>query len=70
MATIKIIELVGVSSKSWHDAVQEALKEAAKSLHGISGIDVLSTTAVVKDNKITEYRANVNVAFRIEKGTK
>ena len=70
MATIKIIELVGVSSKSWHDAVQEALKEAAKSLHGISGIDVLSTTAAVKDNKITEYRATVNVAFRIEKSKK
>ena len=70
MATIKIIELVGVSSKSWHDAVQEALKEAAKSLHGISGIDVLSTTAAVKDNKITEYRATVNIAFRIEKGKK
>ena len=38
MATIKIIELVGVSSKSWHDAVQDALKEAVKSLHGVSGI--------------------------------
>ena len=70
MATIKIIELVGVSSKSWHDAVQEALKEAAKSLHGISGIHVLSTTAEVKDNKISEYRTTVNVAFRIEKGKK
>ena len=70
MATIKVIELVGVSSKSWHDAVQEALKEAAKSLHGISGMHVLSTTAEVKDNKITEYRATVKVAFRIEKGKK
>lgn len=61
-----LIELVGVSPKSWHDAVQEA----AKAVHGISGMHVLSTTAEVKDNKIAEYRANVNIAFRVEKGKK
>ncbi len=70
MATVKIIELVGVSAKSWHDAVDEALKEAAKTLHGISGIDVVNTTAAVKDNKITEYRATVKIAFLVEKGKK
>ena len=70
MATIKVIELVGVSPKSWHAAVEEALKEAARSLHGISGIDVISTTAAVKDNKITEYRATVKIAFLVEKGKK
>jgi len=67
MATVKIIELVGVSTKSWHDAVEEALKESAKTLQGISGIDVVSTTATVKDNKITQYRANVKIAFVVEK---
>jgi len=70
MATVKIIELVGVSPKSWHDAVEEALKEAAKTLHGINGIDVVSTTAAVKDDKITEYRATVKIAFLVEKGKK
>jgi flavin-binding protein dodecin len=66
MGTIKVIELVGLSPKSRHAAVEEALKEAAKSLHGISGIDVMSTTAAVKDNKITEYRATVKIAFLVE----
>ncbi len=70
MATVKIIELVGVSAKSWHDAVDEALKEAVKTLHGISGIDVVNTTAAVKDNRITEYRATVKIAFLVEKGKK
>jgi flavin-binding protein dodecin len=67
MATVKIIELVGTSAKSWHAAVEEALLEASKTLHGISGLDVGSTTAVVKDNAITEYRATVKVAFLVEK---
>ena len=48
VATIKVIELVGLSPKSWHAAVDGALNGAAKSLHGISGIDVMSTTAAVK----------------------
>ena len=42
------------------------MKEAAKTLHGISGIDVASTTASVKDNKITEYRATVKIAFLLD----
>ena len=70
MATVKIIELLGVSTKSWHDAVKEALKESAKTLQGINGIDVVSTTATVKGNKITQYRANVKIAFVVEKGKK
>ena len=67
MATVKIIELIGTSTKSWHAAVDDALKEASKTLHGISGIDVINTTASVKDNKITEYRATVKLAFLVEK---
>jgi len=70
IATVKVIELVGLSPKSWHAAVEGALKEAAKSLHRISGIDVMSTTAALRDNKITEYRATVKIAFLVEKGKK
>jgi len=66
MATIKVLELVGVSPKSWHDAVDQALAEASKTVRNITGVDVLHTTAKVKDNKIVEYHANVKFAFRVE----
>jgi len=66
MPTIKVLELVGVSPKSWHDAVDQALAEASKTVRNITGIDVLHTTAKVKDNKIVEYHANVKFAFRVE----
>jgi dodecin len=64
----KIIELVGSSDKSWEDAVQTAVDEAKKSLHGIHGMEVTNTTAIVDDNtgKITQYRAGVKVSFGIE----
>jgi len=67
MATVKIIELIGTSPKSWHAAVEAALQEASKTLHGISGLDVVSTTATVKDDAISEYRATIKVAFLVEK---
>jgi hypothetical protein len=57
---------VGVSDKSWHDAVDQALEEANKSVRNITGLDVLHTTAQVKDGRITEHHANAKVAFRVE----
>lgn len=66
MATIKVLELVGVSDKSWHDAVDNALSEANKSVRNITGVDVLHTTAKVKEGRIYEYHANVKFAFRVE----
>jgi flavin-binding protein dodecin len=70
MAAVKVIEVIGTSTKGWHDAVDEALKEAAKTVKGITGIDVVGKTALVKDSKITEYRAAVKIAFLIESGRK
>ena len=66
MGTIKVLELVGVSDKSWHDAVQNALAEASKTVRNITGVDVLHTTGKVENNRIVEYHADVKFAFRVE----
>ena len=47
MAVIKTIDLVGVSTEGWQDAASKALDEAAKTLRGIQGFDVLEQSAVV-----------------------
>lgn len=62
----KVIELVGSSEKSWDDAVEAAVKSAAQTLHGITGVEVVHWTAKVKDGKITDYKATVKVAFGVE----
>lgn len=67
MAVIKTIDLVGVSSESWRDAAHQALAEAAKTIRGIEGMDILSTSAVVKDNGIAEYHTHVQISFRLER---
>lgn len=66
MAVIKTIELVGVSSTDWTDAANRALAEAAKTLRGIEGMEILDQTAVVKDNRVAEYQATVRIRFRLE----
>ena len=48
MSVIKTIDLVGVSTESWRDAASQALAEAAKTLRGIEGMDVLETSATVE----------------------
>ena len=67
MAVIKTIDLVGVSSKSWRDGAQQALSEAAKTIRGIEHMDILGTSAVVKDGEIAEYHTQVRINFRIER---
>lgn len=66
MAVIKTIELVGVSPSDWTDAANRALDEAAKTLRGIEGMEILDQTAVVRDNKVAEYQATVRIRFRLE----
>ena len=65
MAVLKVIELMAASEKSWEDAASVALKTAGKTVKGIRSIYVQDMSAVVKDNKITEYRLNVKVSFEV-----
>jgi hypothetical protein len=63
----KVITLIGSSPTSFADAAQTAVTEAAKTLRGITGADVVSMSCVVDGDQITEYRTTVNVAFGIER---
>lgn len=67
MAVIKTIDLVGVSGESWRDAAEQALQEAARTIRGITGMDVLDTSCTVSDGAITEYLTHVRIRFRIER---
>lgn len=66
MAVVKVVELVGDSRQSWEDAVKEAVRQAAKSIRNISGVEVLAVTANVEDDELVEYKANVKIAFRVD----
>lgn len=66
MSTIKIIELVGNSTKSWQDAAEQSIHDASESLRHIHGVEVIKQTAVAEKGKIQEYRTTLHVVFVVE----
>ncbi len=67
MAVTKIIELVGSSSQSSDDAVQQALEEARQTIRNIKAVDVVSTG--LRGDNLEEWRAHVRISFLIERVT-
>lgn len=66
MTTIKVIELIGTSAKSWEDAANNAVKEAQTTIQGISGLEVVAQTAKVAGGETVEYRTTVKLAFLVQ----
>jgi hypothetical protein len=66
MAIHKVIEVLSQSEKSWEDATQRAVADAGKTVENIKSIWVKNFEAVVKDNKILEYRVNANITFEVK----
>ena len=64
----EVVEIVGSSNKSWEDAVQVALNEAAKTIRGITGIELTDMTSRVDPStgNITEYHSTIKLAFGVE----
>lgn len=64
---VKVVTIIGNSPESFAKAADAAVQEAAKTLRGITGADVMSMSAEVTDGKITSYRTTVNIAFALER---
>ena len=65
MSVLKVVEILGNSTKSWEDAVQQVVNEASKTLKNIKSVYIQDMQATVKNNVITEYRVNAKVTFGI-----
>ncbi len=65
MAVLKVIEILASSEKSWEEAAKKAVDIAAKTLKGITSVYIQDMSAVVKDNKITEFRVNCKITFEV-----
>jgi flavin-binding protein dodecin len=63
----KVVRIIGSSTESFAKAADAAVQEAAKTLRGISGADVVTMSAVVEGDRITEYRTTVDIAFGVER---
>ncbi len=65
MSVLKVVEILGNSKVSWEDAVQQVVNEASKTIQNIKSVYIQDMQAMVKDNKVVEYRVNAKVTFGI-----
>jgi flavin-binding protein dodecin len=66
MSIVKVLEVMANSTKSWEDAAQIAVNHASKTIHNIRSVWVQDQSAVVNENKITEYRLTLKLSFEID----
>jgi hypothetical protein len=67
MATIvKVLEVIAQSDKSFDDAAQQAVKQAAASVRGIKSIWIDNFSGVVEGDRIVEFRVNAKLSFVVE----
>lgn len=63
---VKVIEVIAQSNKSFDDATQNAVKEAAKTVKGIKSVWIDNFSCTVKGDKIEQYRVNAKISFTVE----
>jgi flavin-binding protein dodecin len=63
---VKVLEVIAQSDKSFDDAAQQAVREAAASVRGIKSIWIDNFSGVVEDDRIVEYRVNAKLSFVVE----
>jgi hypothetical protein len=67
MTIYKIIDIVGVSEKSFADAAKTAVLEAAKTVKHIRRAEVQKLDIKVENDKPVLFRAEVKISFEIER---
>jgi flavin-binding protein dodecin len=66
MPIVKVIELIATSTKSFEDAVQQAVKEASKTIRNVDSVWVKDQKVHVKNGKIESYGVICKVSFRLD----
>jgi flavin-binding protein dodecin len=62
--TYKLIELVGTSTKSYEDAINEAIDKAKESLEDLSWFEVVEMRGGIQEGGL-EFQAKLRVAFKV-----
>lgn len=66
MSVLKVIEILGNSTVSFEDAVQNVISEASKTVKNIKSVYVKDMQVTVNNDQIAEYRVNTKVCFGIK----
>jgi flavin-binding protein dodecin len=62
----KKIELVGSSTVSIEDAVQNALARAARTIRNMRWLEVVETRGHIDDGKLAHWQVTVKIGFTLD----
>ena len=63
-AVYRIVDVVGVSEKSWEDAGRNAVETAAGSLRDLRVAEVTKMDMKVEKGKVSAFRTRVSLSFK------
>ena len=63
---VKVVEIIGISTESFEDAVGRAVAKASETIRGITGVEVVRMSARVDDGAIVQYKADCRLAFPVK----
>jgi dodecin len=66
MAVARVTEIIASSPDGFREAVEEGLRRAARTLRGITGLEVLGKRVKVERGQIAEYRVEMKIVFLLE----
>ena len=66
--TYKIVDVVGVSEESIHQAVRNALKKASQTLRHLDWFEVQNIRGAVDSKGEPEFHVTLRIGFRLEGG--
>lgn len=67
MGIEKHIQITGVSTVSWKDAIVQAIAEASKTIDYLSGVKIIEQRAKINGKKIIEYFVDLDLSFVIDR---
>jgi flavin-binding protein dodecin len=62
----KVIEVVGISKESFAKAAENAVAEAAKTIHGLRWARVAEFEMELDGKKVIQYRATTRIYFDVK----
>src|SRR5438067_7504675 len=65
--TAKVVELVSSSSRSFQEAIENALQDASQTTRGITGAHVEAMSVQCEDGEIVAYKVNLKLVFGVER---
>ena len=65
MGVAKTVEIISSSTENIEAAVRDGISKAGETIKGIESAWVKGTKAIIRDNKVVEWRVTIRLTFLV-----